>query len=172
MASENLQVDIKRDFNNAICLTGLIPFAVFIYLLVGNIASMNILTGQVGYVLLITMALILLGILTGRRMLWMVIERIVSLQNELVEKNRLAAVTETALALSHEVNNPLLVMRGNLQLLEEDGNLPDMVKEKFDTIKGNCERIRTVTDKLSSLSKPATTTIYGKSKMIDLEHST
>ena len=96
------------------------------------------------------------------------------MQKDLLEKNRLTVITETTLALGHEINNPLLVMRGNLELLENDftrANVPDYVKERFTSIKDSCERIGRATDKLSRLSEPKLTTIRGDMKMIDLENS-
>jgi len=181
MNVKELEIKARRDFNNAICLIGLIPFGVFVYLLVSRAGSLNALSGETGYILLITMVLLLLGIVTGRRMLWAVVnrlfaysEQVVDLQGELIEKNRLAAVTETTLALSHEINNPLLIMRGNLELLEDDiveASISDIIRQRFDKIKNHCERIRRITDKLTKISKPVTTTIYGDAKMIDAERS-
>ncbi|NQT94880.1 MAG: hypothetical protein HQ572_00365 [Candidatus Omnitrophica bacterium] len=182
MNIKELEAGAKKDFNNAICLIGLIPFAVFIYLFVEKFASFNVLVGEVGYIMLITIILIFLGIVTGRRMLWTVIRRlfdfnqtVIQLQDELIQKNRLAAVTETALSLSHEVNNPLMIMRGNLELLETDftqnSTITDAIKDKVIKLKNYCERIRKITDKLSHLTDPQVTTIHGKTKMIDADSS-
>ena len=181
MDIKDLEIKIKKDFNNAICLIGLIPFAVFIYLITAKAGSFSMLTGQTGFIMAITMILILLGITTGKKMLWVIIKRlfafnqeVLSLQDSLVEKNRLAAVTETALALSHEVDNPLLIMRGNIELLQEDiREVPhsDSLNKRVDTLKAHCERIRTVTEKLSNLGKVSSITIHGDSKMINLGES-
>lgn len=182
METKELILERKRDFYNSVCLTGIIPFLVFVYLLVNRIASFNIFVGEIGYIMLATLAIFLLGIIVGRKMLWSLIVRltdynqqIIDMQKELLEKNRLAAITETTLALSHEINNPLLTIRGNLELLETDFGenypVPDSIKNRLNTIKGHCERIRQVTEKMSSLSKPVSESIYGKSSMIDLNKS-
>lgn len=181
MDIKNLETQTKKDFNNAVCLIGVIPFIVFVYILVGKIASFKILTGEVGYILLITMVLLLLGIMTSRQMLWAIItrliefnQRITELQEKIIEKNRLAAITETTLALSHEINNPLMVVRGNIDLIEDDlakNNAPDSIRQKVTNIKNHCERIRQVTDKLANLSKPVSSVIHGDAKMIDLKQS-
>lgn len=105
----------------------------------------------------------LLGIVVGKKMF-------MALLNELIEKNRLSAVTETALALSHEINNPLLAIRGNLELVDS-AQLPDETKKRFVTVKENFERIREAMDKLVSLSKPASQIIYSNKRMIDLGKS-
>ena len=155
----------KRDFNTTLCLTGVIPFLVCVYLISVKVSSLNIFVGEVGYIMFTTLIVFLLGIVVGRKMLS-------SMVTELIERNRLIAITETTLTLSHEINNPLLTMRGNLELLEMD--LPenmaslDTARNRIFTIKNNCERIREATEKLTKLTKPATTTIHEDSKMIDL----
>ncbi|MCX5706365.1 MAG: hypothetical protein NTW13_01640 [Candidatus Omnitrophica bacterium] len=157
----------KRNFNTAICLIGIIPFLVFMYLLVRRVSSFNILIGEIGYIMFFTLVVFLLGIYVGRKML-------LSLLAELIEKNHLAAITETTLALGHEINNPLLAIRGNLELLDYDAKeiqIPDKIKIRLDIIKGNFERIREATDKLSHLSKPVSSTIFGDTKMVDLNKS-
>jgi signal transduction histidine kinase len=179
---KTIELKIRKDFNIAICLMGIIPFIVCFYLLSNRAPAFNMVAGQTGYVLFITIIILLLGVATGRRMLWSLFKRlfdfnetILTLQDELVEKNRLSAVTETVLALGHEVNNPLLIIRGNIDLLEQDistGKPPYAVKEKISIIKSHLERIRTVTEELSKLKHPVSTEIYGGSKMVDLEQST
>jgi signal transduction histidine kinase len=182
MDIKTIELKIRKDFNNAICLMGIIPFIVSFYLLSNNSGAFNMFTGQTGCVLFITILILLLGIATGRKMLWSLFRRlfdfnqqIIALQDKLIEKNRLSAVTETVLALGHEVNNPLLVIRGNIDLLEQDISTDKPrheVKEKISIIKSHLERIRTVTEELSKLKHPVSTEIYGGSKMVDLEQST
>ena len=181
MDINTIELKVRRDFNNAICLMGVIPFSVFFYLLSNKTFSFSIFTGQTGVIVFITVIILLLGITTGRKMLWAIIKqlcdfnhKITSLQSQLIEKNRLAAVTETALALSHEVNNPLLIIRGNIDLLEDEVSsfMPTQgIKERFDKIKNHLERIRTVTDKLGKLKNPVSTSIHGTSSMIDISQS-
>ncbi len=157
----------QRDFNNAVCLMGVIPFLVFVYLLVTKIASFGIFVGEVGYIMFATLAVFLSGIFAGKRLLW-------TLMQQIIEKNRLAAITETALSLGHEINNPLLVMQGNLELLETDfaeGGMPDTLKNRVNAIKNHCERIMQATQKLASLSKAVSVTIHDDVKMVDLSSS-
>lgn len=157
----------RRDFNIVLCLTGIIPILVLVYLLVAKIASIEIFVGEIGYIMFCTIVIFLLGVLVGKRML-------TGMLKELIEEHRLAAVTETALALSHEINNPLLAVRGNLELLENDfaeNQIPQDLKNRLNVIIINCERIRQATEKLSSLSKTTSQTIDGSAKMIDLGKS-
>ena len=82
-----LETEIKRDFNNAICLIGIIPFMIFIYLLVVKIASFQILVGEIGYIMLVAMLLLMLGIVMARNMIWMVIKRLVDFNHKVIKNN-------------------------------------------------------------------------------------
>lgn len=168
MQIRELVADKRREFDISVCLTGVIPFLVFLYLMVVKISSFRIMIGEVGYIMFATVLIFLLGIMVGRKLVW-------SILDQLIERNRLAAITETTLALSHEINNPLLTVRGNLELLENDFTQNQItnssIKNRLETIKDNCERIRQVTDKLATLSKPVSSNIYGGTKMVDLTKS-
>jgi len=181
MGTKELEERVKREFNNAVCLMGLIPFLAFVYIISVRLASPETLTGDIGYIVSTTLALLFLGIIAGRKLFWSMITKLIDfnvknekLQKDLVEKKRLAAITETTLALGHEINNPLILMRGNLELLEADftkENVPQVVKEKFKSIKESCDRIGHATERLSKISKPKLTTIKGNTRMVDLEKS-
>ncbi|PIQ87922.1 MAG: hypothetical protein COV73_01570 [Candidatus Omnitrophica bacterium CG11_big_fil_rev_8_21_14_0_20_43_6] len=181
MEIKQLTYDVRRDFNRLISLVGIIPLLVFIYLLVVKIANIKILAGQVGYIVLATIAVFAMGIIVGRKMLMTVTfkliddnQKILSIQQELIEKNRLAAITETVLALGDEVNNPLLVISGNLELLDlelKQFEVGEKIHNRIQTMRGNFQKIREVTDKMSRLTQPSLTIIHGGIQMIDLNKS-
>ena len=173
--------NIKSDFNRLISLVGVIPLLVFIYLLVGKISNIKILAGQVGYIVLATIGVFVVGIMVGKRMLISVTfkliddnQKILSMQQELIEKNRLAAITETVLALGDQVNNPLLAITGNIELLEfelKGVDLSEKTHNRIKTMRDNFYKIREVTDKMSKLTKAELVTIHGDIRMIDLNKS-
>jgi len=181
MQIEKLQENTEKDFNNVICLMSVIPLLVSVYIIAAKLASLRIFVGEIGYIMLLVMAVVLIGIIAGKRMLWDLIQkifdfhhRVLSLQQELLEKNRLAAITETVLTLGHEINNPLMVVHGNLELLKSDVagiSLPISVKNRLNEIRNNCERMISVTQKMSNLSKPVSATVHGNTKIIDLSQS-
>jgi len=157
----------KRNFNVMLSLVGIIPFLVFVYLIANKVSSAKVFIGQVGLVMMLTMGVFILGIFVGKRMLS-------SFISEVIAKDKMAAITETALAVGHEINNPLLAIRGNLQLLESyviENKAPDTVKNRLKTVMDNFERIRQTTDKLTGLSKPKSTQVFGKINMVDIHHS-
>ena len=122
-----------------------------------------------------------MGIVVGRRMLERVTlkliadnEMILSMQQELITKNRLAAITETVLALGDQVNNPLLVISGNLELLDSEIRclaVGDKIHNRIDTMRNNFKKINEVTDKMAKLTKAELVTIHGDTRMIDLGKS-
>ena len=172
---------VKVDFNNAICLMSIIPSLAFVYVVAGKLASLDVLAGEVGYIMLVIISLILLGIITGKRILWSLTrklvdlnEHIIRIEKELMEKNRLAAITEIVLSLSHEINNPLLVLQGNLTLLEDDINRNKTqapLGDRVNQMKTHCERIVDVMNKMSRISKPVSVPIHGNTRMVDLASS-
>jgi signal transduction histidine kinase len=96
------------------------------------------------------------------------------MQQELIKKNRLAAVSETALTLGDSINNPLLVISGNLELLDlelKSYKVPEKTHDRIQTMRMNFAKIREVTDKLSRLTQAESTAVYGDIQMIDINKS-
>jgi signal transduction histidine kinase len=157
----------RREFDISLSLIGVIPILVFVYLLTAKVSSLKIFVGEIGYIVLATLIVFLVGTAVYRKLFW-------DMLKELLEKNRLAAIAETTLTLAHEINNPLLIMCGNLELLEnefKEKGVSESMNSKLHAIKNHCERIRQVTNKISKLSKPESITIYHDIKMIDLNSS-
>lgn len=181
MEVKQLTRNIRNDFNRAVSLAGVIPLLVFIYLLAGKIANLNALVGEAGYIVLATIGVFIMGIVVGRKMLMSVTykliddnQKILSMQQELIEKNRLAAITETVLALGDQVNNPLLAVSGNLELLELELRhleLSEKTRNRIETMRNNFSKIREATDKMSKLTKVELAAIHGDARMIDLGRS-
>lgn len=181
MEVKQLIRNIKNDFNRTVSLVGFIPLLVFIYLVVGKLANLNVLLGDVGYIVMATTVVFIMGIVVGRRMLMSVTfkliddnQKILSMQQELIEKNRLAAITETVLTLGDQVNNPLLAITGNLELLQlelRNVELSEKTRNRMETMRNNFYKIREVTEKMSRLTKAELVTIHGDTRMIDLEGS-
>lgn len=181
MDSKILVLQVKRDFNITIALICIIPVLVFIYLITSKMVSFHFLYAETKVTLSCVLVLFILGVVVGRTTLWTLIRRLISfnnqiveLQDELIEKSSLAAITETALALRHEINNPLMANLAILELLEDElkeNVSANKLKERVDLIKVYCERIRQATVKLAALSKPVSSRVYDDEKMVDLNES-
>ncbi len=93
-------------------------------------------------------------------------------QDELVRAQRLAAVTEAAVSINHEINNPLCSIMGNADLLlrkHPDANA-DIIR-KLQSIERESLRIREITKKLAGLASVVTTQYAGGVQMIDIPRS-
>jgi signal transduction histidine kinase len=88
---------------------------------------------------------------------------------EALEKERLSAIVETAVAVNHEVNNPLTAILGNVQLLLLKRNdLDDDLRAKLKTIESSALKIKDVTQRLMRLSSPRSVEYSEGTKMLDL----
>jgi PAS domain S-box-containing protein len=94
------------------------------------------------------------------------------LQGKLLEAERIAAITETAIGINHEINNPLCSILGNTQLIlmEKDRLDPRMIK-KLHSIEREIDRIREISERLAKITRPALKEYVGGSVMLDLERS-
>jgi len=94
--------------------------------------------------------------------------RMIALQNELLEKEKLQAVLETAGAVCHEMNQPLQVVSGVAELLLLDVKNTDPHYEKLMTLMEQTERMGEITNKLMKITKYETKK-YLKSKIVDID---
>lgn len=87
--------------------------------------------------------------------------------------DRLAAVVETAVAVNHAVNNPLVPILGNAQFLLQDGKIEDEdARRRLQAIVKNALRIRDITQKLASITHPVTKEYLKGTRMLDIDGST
>lgn len=178
MGIKELEARAKRGFNNAMWVVALSHMWVIVYLLAGRVSSGGTLTAEGKCIIFITMVMLLAGIVVARRLNRAIIIRLLDsnqqamrLQQKLIEKSKLAAITETTLTLSHEINNPLMIVRGNLEMLENDfikEEVHSHIRDKLVKIKNHCERIRQITDKLANLSKPVEEAVRADTEMFDV----
>lgn len=88
------------------------------------------------------------------------------------ESERLAAIIETAVAVNHEINNPLVPILGNAQFLLQDENVVDEeVRKRLRSIVTNALRIRDITQKLASIRHPVTKEYLRGTRMLDIQAS-
>lgn len=100
------------------------------------------------------------------------LQNLVADHKTIVKGEKLASVIETAVAVNHEVNNPLTAILGNTQLiLLNKERLPEDVILKLETIEKSALRIRQVTQKLLRVVEPHTTSYTEGMKMLDIESS-
>jgi signal transduction histidine kinase len=97
------------------------------------------------------------------------ISREKSLSRDLLDKERLNAVLETAVTVNHEINNPLTAILGNVQLLlMSRKDLDDDLVTKLKTIEASAMRIKDVTQRLLRLTSARSVDYTEGTSMLDL----
>jgi signal transduction histidine kinase len=72
-----------------------------------------------------------------------------------VEAERRAATSELAVALKHEIHNPLAALVAETQLLEEDAQaLPEDQRESVASVAGLARRIQSLVDRVAEIEEP------------------
>lgn len=94
------------------------------------------------------------------------------MQSKLLEAERLAAITETAISINHEINNPLCSILGYTQLILMDREQldPDVVG-KLEGIEEQIVRIQEYAERMSRITRPVSTDYVGGQRMLDVERS-
>lgn len=91
---------------------------------------------------------------------------------KMVNSERAAAVTETAVTVNHEINNPLTAILGNTQLLlMNKDKLSKEAVTKLETIEKSAIQIREVTNQLMTIIEPVRKQYASGLEMIDVEKS-
>ena len=82
--------------------------------------------------------------------------RINALQKEIAGLQHQKAITELAMTLGHEINNPLGIMMLVLQVLQKRNDTDTLaeIRKELRTVKENGNRIAEIVKKLSSLENP------------------
>jgi len=95
------------------------------------------------------------------------VTRTVGLERELQEKERLALVGQTAIALNHEINSPLTAIFGCAQTLLFSDGLTREQAGRLETIRENALRIADLTRRLREDVHP-TECVDGRTSAVDL----
>lgn len=80
----------------------------------------------------------------------------------------MAGIGQTALAIQHEVNNPLAALLGNVQLMLMEDDLPPEIRVLGDDMLAQARRVANVVKRLSTLDAPKTVEYLTGATMLDL----
>ena len=95
--------------------------------------------------------------------------RIKFLENELLKKEEVEAVVKMGIATAHEINNPLTVIIGNLELLLiKKENLSEEDSTNLNSILESAMRIKEIVSKMINITRVVETEYAQGKKMIDL----
>ncbi|BBO83880.1 hypothetical protein DSCO28_44460 [Desulfosarcina ovata subsp. sediminis] len=90
-------------------------------------------------------------------------------QKSVIEEERLKVLLQMAGATAHELNQPLMVLMGNIQLLEMDGNIPDHLGERIKKINAAAARIADTVKKIQTLRHDQPKTYAGGKTILNLD---
>jgi nitrogen-specific signal transduction histidine kinase len=98
------------------------------------------------------------------------VTRVVRLEEELVRSERQAMVGQMAIALNHEINNPLTAILGSAEIALSDPKLDKSLIEPMQLVVEHAQRIAAVTRRLRAIEEHQLTEYGGKSgpMMLDL----
>jgi signal transduction histidine kinase len=92
-----------------------------------------------------------------------------ALPKAMAEKERMAAINDTAVTVNHEINNPLTAIIGNVQLLLiHRKDLDPELRSKLSVIEQSASKIKDVTQKLLRLTSSRTVEYVAGTEMLDL----
>jgi len=84
------------------------------------------------------------------------LENLRSTQKQLVSSEKLAAVGQLTAGVAHEINNPIAVIQGNIEMLAEVlGEHAEPVKDEIRLVREQVHRIRLIVTKLLQFARPA-----------------
>jgi len=92
-------------------------------------------------------------------------------QEKLIEKEKESAVVEMAGAASHELNQPLTAILGNLQLVMTKLPAGDPLTEKLNKVLNQVERMVEIVKKIGQITRYRTKQYAENVKIVDIEKS-
>ncbi|RJP28695.1 MAG: PAS domain S-box protein [Candidatus Omnitrophota bacterium] len=72
---------------------------------------------------------------------------------QILQSEKLAAIGQLAAGMAHEINNPLFVISGRLEMLFDQGGLDEKVAEDLKIINSQADRIRKLVDRLLKFAR-------------------
>ncbi len=90
-------------------------------------------------------------------------------QKSAIEEERLKVLLQMAGATAHELNQPLMVLMGNVQLMEMDGNIPPHLAGRVSKITEAANRIADTVKKIQTLRHDEPKTYAGGKTILNLD---
>ena len=146
---DELKEDPLHKFNIAFALMSIIPILGFMYILIGELFSINILEGNVGFIVFVAIFISLLGFFIGHALIKSLLGRVLGYMVRLQENDRQKSIFVAN--VSHEIKNPLAALRLSIANILDGvvGKIGKYQSEILIRCKELCDRlIRFATDTL------------------------
>ena len=92
-------------------------------------------------------------------------------ETERIYREKLQAVLETAGAICHEMNQPMMAISGHTELLMDTLDPSDPTCQKIEKIKSQIERMSAITQKLMGITRYETKDYVQGERIVDIEKS-
>ncbi len=93
-------------------------------------------------------------------------------QAELMEKEKMAAILELAGAAAHEINQPLTVIIGNIDLLLSRKEMDDaIVRKTLEVVNRSAREMADIVKKMAKIRRYETDSYVGKVRILDIDKS-
>lgn len=150
---QELKENPYHKFNLAFCLMSIIPFLVFFYLLITKLFTINILIGNIGLMLFISIFISLCGFVFGYNIIKNILNRIIFYAAQAKHSDQLKSTFVAS--VSHELKNPLSVIKTNLFNILEGllGQINDEQKKILQLCHNVIERMSRLINDLLDLHK-------------------
>lgn len=153
LALQEFDEDPFRRFNVAFALMSVIPFLVSLYILVTRLFSFDILVGDVGLVLFISILVSLCGLFVGYGIIKNVLRKVV--YNAALAKKCNTTKSSFVATVSHELRNPIFVLSANIEGMLEGmyGQIGEKQANSLRTCKDVINRMEMLVTNLLDLYK-------------------
>ncbi|MGB3241524.1 MAG: histidine kinase dimerization/phospho-acceptor domain-containing protein [Candidatus Omnitrophota bacterium] len=142
---QDLEKSQYRNFSAAFALMSIIPFLTFFYILVARLFTFNILAGDIGLILSVSIFISLGGLSCLMKSHAEFCEK----REQLLRHSKFASIEKAIIEIAHEMNSPLQVISGRTQLvLMEGGEDGEFVRENLEIVMAQCKRAKNIINQL------------------------
>lgn len=165
---QELKENPFQKFNVAFSLMSVIPFLVFFYLLVSKFFTVNILIGNVGLILFISVFLSLCGFCIGYNIINNILRKIMFYAAQAKRSDQLKSTFVAT--VSHELKSPLSVIKAGLDNIRDGlvGQINEEQRRIIDLCHSIIARLNSLINELLDLHKIEAGLTEAKRKLCDL----
>ena len=89
-------------------------------------------------------------------------------RSKAIRNSKLATLGEMSAGIAHEINNPLAIISGSIELLRMHLNEPEKLEAKIESIQRACDRISKIVNSLKKFSRSNERSVYLHHRLSDI----